>query len=632
MGNRRRWCGTMVAAVAVLMTWAVAMNGWAARADGAEAKPAKAARKAKAVASGKPAANSPTTQPAASQSQPAKQAKLQVAHMRLGGTVLNSPPGFSLFAGSSAMTLRDWLQRLAQARNDQAVHAVALELDGPSLSWAQAQELADAIKRLDEVKPVYAFLTEGGASDYLIASAAREIAMEPMGSLMITGLAAELTFFRGTMNLLGIQPQFIQIGRFKGAAEPFDRSEPSEELTGEYNKILDDLFDQLVGQIARQRRLKFDQARKAVDAGPFTTKGALEHKLVDRSITRQKWQAELSKKAAGKACQWTGDYGKKEATKIDFSNPFALLGALTRVKTDEIREPTVAIVNCEGMIVDGQSGEGLLGGAMAGSKTLVKCFDEIASDDRIKAVVFRIDSPGGSALASEMIYQAVKACAAKKPVIASIAQTGASGGYYVALGAKTIYADPCGLVGSIGVVSGKLAIKGLMNKIGITTTEITRGANAGLRTSRPWTEREVEIMRKMAQEIYDVFTSRVTESRGKKVPHVEDVAQGRIFTARQGKTHGLVDELGGLREAILAAQAAANIGSSHFIVLPRPRSLMDMLSEGETSMDAHASAELALLRHLASGQQNLAYMVNLARLLGREHVLAVVPHHAMIRP
>lgn len=620
MAKVRRWC-------AVLAAWLIvplATVGWT-DALAADAKPAKPAAKADA---GKKPANSPATQPAKPAPAPVKP---RLAHMRLGGTVLTSPPGVSLFGDGSQMTLRDWLHRLASARNDDQVHAVALELDGPSLSWAQAQELADAVKRLDEVKPVHAFITNGGASDYLIASAAREVAMEPMGTLMITGLAAELTFFRGTMDLLGIQPQFIQIGRFKGAAEPFDRTEPSEELKGEYNKILDDLFDQLVGQIARQRRMKFDQARKAVDSGPFTARDAQKNKLIDRIVTRQTWQEELSKKVAGKECQWAGDYAKKEATKIDFSNPFALLGALTRVKSDEVRDPTIAIINCEGMIVDGQSGEGLLGGTMAGSKTLVKCFQEMAADNRVKAVVFRIDSPGGSALASEMIYQAVKACAAKKPVIASIGQTGASGGYYVALGAKTIYADPCGLVGSIGVVSGKMAIKGLMSKIGISTTEITRGANAGFQTSRAWTDSEKEIMRKMAQEIYDVFTSRVTESRGKKVPRVEDVAQGRIFTARQASTNGLVDQLGGMREAILAAQAAANINSSHFIVLPRPRSIMDMFSEGETSTEARAAAELALLRHLISGQEQVAYMVNLARLLGREKVLAVVPHHAVIR-
>ena len=597
--------------------------------DGAsksDSKDAKAIAKSDAKTASKPAA---TTKSAAA----AKEVKPRVAHMRLGGAVLDSPPGFNLFGDGGYMTLRDWLQRLAKARNDDAVAAVALEIDQPEMSWAQAQELADAVRRLNETKPVYAFVTEGGASEYLVASAAREVAMEPMGTLMITGLGAELTFFRGTLNLLSIEPQMIQVGKYKGAAEPFDRTEPSPELAGEYNKILDDLFDQLCGQIARQRKLKFDQVRQAIDTGPFCGEPAAKCKFVDRLITRTDWQKDLTQKATGKLCQWTADYGQKPPVTLDLSNPFALLGALGRSKGEEVRDPTIAIINCNGMIVDGVGGEGLLGGSMVGSRTLVKCFQEMADDNRVKAVIFRIDSPGGSALASEMIYQAAKACAAKKPVIASIAQTGASGGYYVALGAKTIYADSCGLVGSIGVVSGKLAFKGLMNKVGITTTEMTRGANAGLMLSRPWTDREKEIMRTIAEKVYGVFTARVQESRGKKIGKIEDVAQGRIFTARQACANGLVDQVGGLREAILAAQAAANIDTSYFITLPKPRSLLEMMSSGGDAITpiAPASAEMAILSRLAKHSPGLVHMLNLADLLGKESVLAVMPHHVAVK-
>jgi protease IV len=509
-----------------------------------------------------PAATATTTRPAAP----------RIASIRISGNVMETPPGFMLLGDSGKnKTLREWLNRLAKARQDDQVAAVALELDVTSLGWSQAQELADSVRRLRDVKPVYAFLVSGGIGQYILLSSASELAMDPAGDLEIVGLAAEMTFFRGTLDKLGIEPQMIQIGKFKGASEPFALKEPSEELKGEYNKLLDDLYGQLVSQIAANRKLKTEQVKEAIDQGPFDGRAAKKLQLVDSLVERSKWENSIGRKVApdtGKYI-WVPNYGQEPKKQVDFSNPFALLSSIMgKPENQEPTPPLVAIVHAQGTITSGQSGDGLFGGHVIGDRTLVKALNDAASNDKIKAVVVRIDSPGGSALASEMIYQAIRNCAVKKPVIASIAGMGASGGYYIALGAPTIYADSTALVGSIGVISGKIALdipkkpdgqEGLFQKLGISTYAMTRGKNAGLELSRPWTPDELETMRTLAQRTYDQFTLRVEESRGKRVNDVKDVAQGRIFTAKQAAINGLVDKIGGLREAVEAARKAAGI-------------------------------------------------------------------------
>ncbi len=291
----------------------------------------------------------------------------------------------------------------------------------------------------------------------------------------------------------------------------------------------------------------------------------------------------------------------------------------------------MAIIHAEGMIVPGRSGETLFGARLAGAKTLVKSFERARTDKRIKAVIFRIDSPGGSALASEMIYAAVRKCAAEKPVIASIARMGASGGYYVAAGAKRILADPAALVGSIGVVSGKLAMGGLYDRLGVGAWRIARGKNAGLWMSDAWTKREQEVIRRLARKTYKDFVDRVREGRGKKIEDVSKVARGRIFTARQAAENGLIDATGGMREAVVAAHKAAGIKSSYFVSWPEPKSLADVLSGDFDSRAPFEATQLGLVGELIRARPVAARLLATLQLLGSEHVLTVVPHEVSVR-
>ncbi|MFB3890403.1 MAG: signal peptide peptidase SppA [Phycisphaerae bacterium] len=571
-----------------------------------------------------------------------------IAQIRMSGEVEEGPPGFSLFDDGSYMTTSDWLQRLAKARLDKDVAAVAIEIDNPELSWAQAQELADAVKRINAVKPVYVYITEASTAEYLVGSSARHISMEPTGELDIVGLAAEMVFFRGTLDWIGIKPQMIQAGRFKGASEPFMNKKPSAEVIQNHESLLDDLYDQLCGQIADGRKLTQDQVKKAIDSGPFTAEAAQKAGLVDELIGKLEWRDAVGRRVDPKGqVKWLDAYGRKPKASLDLSNPFAIIGMLSKGKGgEEPRDPTIALICADGMIVSGQGGEMLFGGKLVGSRTMVDAFESMRKDSRVKAVVFRIDSPGGSALASEQIYQAVKKCAASKPVIVSISALGASGGYYIASGGTEIMADPAGIVGSIGVVGGKLSLSGfdnsIMDKIGVSTYSMTRGQNAGMRLSRPWDEREEKIIREMVDKTYRTFEDRVKESRGGKIRNIDDVAQGRVFTARQAVRNGLIDEVGGLKDAIAAAQKAGKVGQTyHLITLPRPKTLMDLLSGDSSSEETLAPSGLAaaygkltegsLLRHAAGARSAaVAHMLNMAHLMGRENVLAVMPYYLSV--
>jgi protease-4 len=568
-----------------------------------------------------------------------------IAHIRLDGDVLESPPGLLWLPDDHYMTLQDWLQRLAKARQDKAVTAVALDIDGPCLSWAQAQELADAVARLSAVKPVYAFLNSPCAADHLVASACREVALDPSDTLMIPGVGVEMLYFRGTLDKLGLTPQFVQIGSYKGASEPFSQTQPSAQVKEQYGWLLDDLYDQLLGQLVQHRRLTREQAREAVDAGILSAAEAKRLHLVDRVVEKADWEAAVEDRVAPRDqdVYWEDDYGCKKEKALDLSNPFAMLGTLLRgQKAEERRDPTIAIVCAEGVIAScSDDGEDLFGGSVISAASLTRIFADLERDDRVKAVIFRIDSPGGSALASEHIYQAVRRCAEAKPVIVSIGALGASGGYYIACGGTTILADPASLVGSIGVVSGKIALTGLLDKIGVSRFELTRGAKAGLEMLRPWTKEEEAVIRKHAQLTYETFLQRVKDSRGRKVPKVEEVAGGRVFTARQAKDKGLVDQIGGLRDAVLQAQEAAGLKEAHFITLPRPRSILDILMGGGEQAAAQAGGSpsarraisaamdpsAAVLRKLAGRRERAAasYLLSLTRLLGREKVLAAMP-------
>jgi protease-4 len=564
-----------------------------------------------------------------------------VAMMKLRGELLSSPPAMELFSEGRAGTLGQWLQRLSKARNDKDIAAVAIEIDSPAMNWSQAHELAGGIARLRKVKPVYVRLVHPSAADYIAASPATHISIEPSAEIDITGVAAEMMFLRGTLDLVGVQAQMVQIGRFKGAAEPLTSTQPSAELKGEITSLVDDLYEQLTSSIASWRQLAPEEVKAAVDDGPLTAQAAAKARLVDAAMDRRAWERHLHSKIGREGLlSIEENYGLPRRAEIDFSNPFAMLRSIMRASEQKrFDAPAVAIIHIDGVITGGISGETLLGGKVSGARTLVRVMREVAQDPRYVAAVIRIDSPGGSAPASELIYQAVRELSDAKPVVASIGETGASGGYYVALGAPRIYADPSAVTGSIGVVGGKLVFEKLMDKIGLATFSVTRGRNAGLELSRAWTQRELDVVRTLAQRTYDLFVKHVAESRGNKIKNVDSVAQGRVFTGRQAVRNGLVDAVGGLHEAFESARRTSGHDNVSIVYLPRTRTLADLLTgdaeEEDMRMPALGAAEgpamLAILAQAARDNGVARHLLSLLELLGRERMMAIMPCHVRVK-
>lgn len=565
-----------------------------------------------------------------------------LAHMRLHGQVNETADEFDLLLGSTdTSTTRDWMDRLDRAAEDEGIDAIALEIDGASMSASAALELAEAIRRIDKNKPVYTYIAEGGIPQYLLASAGRWVAMEPAGGLAIVGLGIEMGFYKGTMDKWGVIPQFVQAGKFKGAAEPYMQTAPSEQMHQQMNALLDGLYGQLCRSIAEHRGLTENQVKQAIDEGPLHAKAARKHRFVDALVTRQSWFGELAKQHPDLQPQVIDDYGRKEPEELS-SNPLVLLRQImSPPSAPGVSDPTIAIITAEGVIMPGPSGTSLLGARVAGQRTLIKAFQEARDEENIKAVVFRINSPGGSAMASEMIYQAVRDCALDKPVVVSITGMGASGGYYIAMGGQIVFADPMAIVGSIGVVGGRISLEGLLKDQHMHTHAWTRGRNAGLNLSRPWTAEEIRLVRREINRIYRQFTDRVSDSRGTKIQDIERVAQGRIFTADQARKQGLVDAIGGMRQALAEAKKRAGLQAEpDILMLPRPKTLMDLLRgdgdvksslAGRTGLSAGLKSLIQQTPMTAGQRARIGYLLQTAGILNRERLMAAMPFHLDLR-
>jgi protease-4 len=403
------------------------------------------------------------------------------------------------------------------------------------------------------------------------------------GEIMIPGVGLSTMFYKGAFDKIGVEADYIQIGAYKGAKEPYTQTGPSEELKGELNRLTDNLYAQIVDGIATYRHLSTDAVKAIIDETILTGDNAKTRGLIDHVIDQDGMRA-LIKEKLNHDIDLIRDYGQPAREQLDFSNPFALLSMLTKRPDVASTGPCVAVIYAEGVITDGEAGGGLFGGGGGvASDPMRRAFRMAARDDSVKAIVIRIDSPGGSALASEVMWQGLRHLAEKKPVIISVGSMAASGGYYLASAGDTIYADPCGIVGSIGVVGGKFVLKDLYAKLGLNTQTFAKGQNAGLFSSdAPFSDQQKTMVQHWMEQTYHQFTQRVLTTRSQKIKDIEQVAQGRIFVATQAKELGLVDEIGGTEAAIACAADRAGLAEGKYEVrtLPPAHSLADLLSGG----------------------------------------------------
>jgi protease-4 len=562
-----------------------------------------------------------------------------VAHIKLSGGMEEKPPSSDPFLGSiAAETFRAKLDRIRKARHDDNVQALFLEINGLGVGWGKLDELTHAVAEFRKSgKKTFALVESGSTMDYLLGLSCDEVCLPEAGWLMLTGLRMEVTFFKGLFKKIGVQADFLQFEKYKGAAEPFIRDSLSKENREQLTSILNDRFDNgIVARIVKarpERNFTAKQVEKLIDGGPYAARAAAKHGLIDKVAYPEDYPDEIKAALKVDEVKVVRDYGKKKHEDLDIFTLYRKL-LFGPIKPRSSSNPKVAVIYAMGMITTGKSSGGIFGGEIMGSDTIVKAIREAEKDKSVKAIVLRVDSPGGSALASDLIWRALQK--SKKPVIASMSDVAASGGYYISMGAHKIYAEPGTLTGSIGVVSGKFATKQMWNKVGITTDVLSRGANSGILSSEePWTDSERTAMRDMMQDVYDQFLDKALSGRkhaGKKMTREQllKLAGGHIWTGRQAKANGLIDELGTLDDAIAAAAKLGGLPADKepdLLQLPKSRGFLESILEPNAVVPG---VDVRALRAVPALTRKLQSAEGLLR-LRKDMVWTVVPYHLELK-
>jgi protease-4 len=421
--------------------------------------------------------------------------------------------------------------------------------------------------------------------------------MPESGFVEIAGVRAELTYLKGLFDKLGVEADFLQVGDFKGASEPYTREGMSPEFRKQFEGVIDDFYSDMVSSIAHDRKLDESKVKELIDQGLFVASDAKAAGLIDRVAYEDQLETALKEQLKSDELDYDKNYGK-EAIDTDFSGITGLMKLINMMMgiepaTTATSGKKIAVVYAVGPIMTGNSSTSFFGESTVGSDTIVKALREAAEDKTVAAIVLRVDSPGGSAVASDLIWRQIQQI--EKPVYASMGDIAASGGYYISMGCDKIYAEPGTLTGSIGVVSGKLATKKAFGKIGVNTEVIARGKNSGLFSmEEKFTDSERDAMMKLMNDVYGQFTAKAAAGRKMEVDKLQSLAQGKLWSGRQAKENGLVDEVGTLRDALKAAKLAAGLkedDKAEVLTLPKPRSIFDELLDPEGA-DARIGSRL----------------------------------------
>lgn len=445
------------------------------------------------------------------------------------------------------MTLPEVLFSLYRAAEDDRITGLMLDMRTASIDWAKVEEIRGAIQNFHaQGKPVVAYMEGGGTRDYALAATADQIVLSPEATLMVLGISAEMAFMRDTLEKLGMKADFVHVGAYKSAPERMTRSSASDANREMITSIVDDRYEALLDMLAVSRGVEREVVVGWIDQGMFGALDAVGAGLADTVMYYEEMMDE--------------NFPDEEITYLEDYR-------LDRPKRRNT-EYEVALVFVTGVIMPGVSRYDNFQGKLAGSETVVEQLQSVGEDEDVDAVILRVDSPGGSALASDLIWRAVQKVQETKPVIVSMSGLAASGGYYVACLGDSIFADPGTLTGSIGVFAGKMDRSGMYKKIGVNREFITRGANALLFSDQGgFTPDQRELFQTQMDEFYERFLAKVATGRGMTRDAVHEVAQGRVWTGRQGLDRGLVDGLGGLHRSLDSAKWMLGIDPSEKVTL-----------------------------------------------------------------
>ncbi len=518
--------------------------------------------------------------------------------------------------GGTDQSLSSLIEQFRKAKVDNRIKAIILQIEMSGAGWGKSEDIRDAIADFrTSGKPVYAYMEYGMNKEYYIASACDRIYVAPPGELFINGMAAEVMFFRGSLDKLGVYPDIYQIGKYKSAGDTFTRKEMSEAHREFMNSLVDDLFNRYVDGIAKARGKSAEEVRALIDEAPYSAPKAKEAGLIDGVAYREELDKELKSKLG---------YKEDEQLRLVKSSSYK------EIKPESLgldKGEKIAVIYATGGIDSGQSENSPTGEQSIGSETLVKALNDARDDKTIKAIVIRVDSPGGSGLASDVIWYAVEAAKAKKPVVVSMGDVAASGGYYISAGANKILAQPSTITGSIGVLAGKPVLREFYDWLGISNEYILRGKRAGLfRETEKFTPEEREKFEEWIKNTYyNDFIPKVAKGRNKPVEYIDSVGQGRVWTGAQGKDKGLVDEFGGLDRAIQVAAELANFPKDKGVkrvILPYPRTFLQEVFDSGDETRVQMEQRRAVLSILPEdGRRAFRYMMLLDRMKQGESML-----------
>ncbi|HMC83846.1 MAG TPA: signal peptide peptidase SppA [Candidatus Polarisedimenticolia bacterium] len=506
-------------------------------------------------------------------------------------------------------TVLDVVCMLRRAQEDSRVRAVWVRIGPLEEGWGKVQEMRDALVAYGRTgKPLVASLEFAGTLEYYLATGASRITMVPNGLLLLNGVAAQLPFVKGALDKLRIRADLEHIGEYKSASDMFTRDRASEAQLEATNGLLDSLYAQLVGGIAAGRKLSEGKTRQIVDRGILSAREGRQAGLVDELAYSDQVREELKRRIPGKV----RDLDERSYLQV--------------VRQSQSRGGRIALIYATGTLVSGRSSASEYGGRFAGSETVAEAIADARRDSGIKAIVLRVDSPGGSGIASDVIWRETQLARKKKPFIVSMSDLGASGGYWISMGADAIVAEPATVTGSIGVFAGKFDLGRFYNWIGVNWEILQRGRNADLLTDiHGFTEEQRSLLRGNLMEFYRAFIRQVASGRKMTEEEVNQVAQGRIWTGQQAKDRGLVDRLGGLDAALELARVKAGIPKSQALsieIFPHRKGLLESLREGELgTTSAHS---------LPAPIRALAARAEISERLGREAVLLILPEMPIV--
>ena len=499
--------------------------------------------------------------------------------LSLRGDIPESAPvdvSLPFFQQQAAPTVRDLWTSLHAAASDNRIKAVVLEPHGVIAGWGRLEELRQEIAEFKTSgKPVYAFLESPGSREYYLASAADKIYLSPGDMLEVKGFLLEAMYFKNGLDKLGVQFEVDHIGRYKDAGDVLTRTNMSPETREVLGQVLDQIYNDFCSTVGQGRHKSADDMKALIDTGPFTAEQAKSNGLIDQLGYNDEVYADLKKKT-----------GESKLNRVDIRSYF---------RAEPGRGDRIAMLVGDGDIVQGDPSNAFGGGTEIADRAFAKLIRQVRNDSAVKGVILRVNSPGGDSLASDVILHELKLLSAAKPMVISMSDVAASGGYYISMTGDSVVAYPDTITGSIGVLYARPVVRGLFDKLGIQADLLSRGKLADMdAVTQPLSDAARQKLHESIESTYKLFVTKVATARRRAYDQIDQIAQGRVWMGTQARQNGLVDQLGGLDQAIATIRQKAHLpptGATNLVMFPPRRSLLEVLANSAPDALQDSAAE-----------------------------------------